>query len=257
MLFNYYLNINFLNFFLFDPLEQFDIFQIDYFINNLLFFFIFLSFFNYFFLHQNVEENIKKSNWNLYNFIYIQIFNFTKNLLNTNILLSKQFFLILYYFIFLFILGANIIGLIPYSFTITSSFIITFSLALILLIVINILAIYKNSFHRFIGFFLPSGTPIAIAILLVFIEIVSYIARLFSLSIRLFANMMAGHTLLKILIGFSFTIIFTFSIFSVFAIFPWIIVSCIVVLEILIALLQAYVFLISICIYCNDILQLH
>lgn len=253
----------FLNFFLlkinflltFDPLEQFDIFQIDLFINNLLFFFFSFLIVNHFFLHFSL--NFVKTNLNMFNLLVFQIFNFTKNLLNTNILLSKQFFLVLYYFIFLFILFSNVIGLIPYSFTITSSFIITFSIALILLIIINILAIYNNGFFRFIGFFLPNGTPIAIAILLVFIEIVSYVARLFSLSIRLFANMMAGHTLLKILIGFSFTILFFFNFFSIFAIFPWIIVTCIVVLEILIAFLQAYVFLILICIYCNDILQLH
>lgn len=251
----FFLIQNTLNFFFFDPLEQSDVFQIDFFINNLLFFFLFLLVFNNFFLHYNLA--ITKNNLNLFNLLIFQIFNFTKNLVNTNILLSKQFFLVLYYFIFLFILFSNIIGLIPYSFTITSSFIITFSTALILLFIINVLAIYNNGSFRFIGFFLPSGTPIAIAILLVFIEIVSYIARLFSLSIRLFANMMAGHTLPKILIGFSFTILFFFNIFSIFAIFPWIIATCIVVLEILIALLQAYVFLILICIYCNDISQLH
>lgn len=251
----YFINLILNTFINFDPLEQFDVFQVDFFINNLLFFFFSFLVFNFFFFHFSL--NYVKSNLNLFNLLVFQIFNFTKNLVNTNILLSKQFFLVLYYFVFLFILFSNIIGLIPYSFTITSSFIITFSTALILLIIINILAIYNNGFFRFIGFFLPNGTPIAIAILLVFIEIVSYVARLFSLSIRLFANMMAGHTLLKILIGFSFTILFFFNIFSIFAIFPWLIVTCIVVLEILIAFLQAYVFLILICIYCNDILQLH
>lgn len=253
--FFFYTN-NFLNIF-FDPLEQFDVFQIDILINNLIFFYFFLTFLYTTILHNEFNTNSKNENWNFLFFSIYQIFNFTKNIINTNILLSKQFFLILYYFIFLFILGSNLIGLIPYSFTITSSFIITFATAFIILFIINVLAIYNNGFHRFIGFFLPRGTPIPIAILLVFIEIVSYVARLFSLSIRLFANMMAGHTLLKILIGFSFTIIFSFKIFSIFAIFPWIVVSCIVILEILIALLQAYVSLILICIYCNDILQLH
>lgn len=139
----------------FDPLEQFDVFQVDFFINNLLFFFFSFLIFNFFFLHFSL--NYVKSNLNLFNLLVFQIFNFTKNLVNTNILLSKQFFLVLYYFVFLFILFSNIIGLIPYSFTITSSFIITFSTALILLIIINILAIYNNGFFRFIGFFYQMG----------------------------------------------------------------------------------------------------
>lgn len=215
MIFN---NSLIINLFFFDPLEQFDIFQISFFNTNLIYFFILLIIFNNFFLH--FQLNFIKKDLFLFNLLVFQIFNFTKNLINTNILLSKQFFLVFYYFIFLFILFSNIFGLIPYSFTITSAFIITFSIALIILYVINILAIYINGFFRFIGFFLPSGTPLMIALLLVFIEIISYIARLFSLSIRLFANMMAGHTLLKILIGFSFTILFLFNLFSIFAIFP-------------------------------------
>jgi F0F1-type ATP synthase membrane subunit a len=86
--------------------------------------------------------------------------------------------------------------------------------------IINILAIYRVGFFQFIGMFLPSGTPLQIGFLLVIIEIISYIARLFSLSIRLFANMMAGHTLLKILIGFSFSILFSFTSLIPFAVVP-------------------------------------
>jgi len=97
---------------------------------------------------------------------------------------------------------SNLIGMIPYSFTITSHIFVTFSLALTLFIGINIIAIKIHKLH-FLGFFLPGGIHIALAPLLVPIELVSYLARVFSLSIRLFANMMSGHTLLKIIAGFA------------------------------------------------------
>ncbi len=112
-----------------------------------------------------------------------------------------QYFSVLF-FLFLFIFISNIVGLIPYSFTITSSFIITFFLAAMHFIGINLIGIVEHRWE-ITNLFLPSGVPNAIAPILVPIEFVSYIARIFSLSIRLFANMMSGHALLKILIGFS------------------------------------------------------
>lgn len=255
---NFIWNI-FSTYFIFDPLDQFDVFAFStgLSLTNLIFFFFFLLILFILPLHSTNNLEFAKKNWTFFTLLRIQLFSFVENIANANILLPKQFFIVIYYFAFLFILGANIIGLIPFSFTITSSFIITFSFSLILFLVINMLAIYRVGFFQFIGMFLPSGTPLQIAFLLVIIEIVSYIARLFSLSIRLFANMMAGHTLLKILIGFSFSILFSFTSLIPFAIVPWIIVTCIVILEILISMLQAYVFLISICIYCNDIILDH
>ena len=254
---NLFIN-SFISFFFF--FYQFDVFTFTCgvsFFNNLIYFLVALFVLIFFPLHKTSNTEFVKSNWTSFTFLRFQLFSFIENIANANILLSKQFFIIIYYFAFLLILGANIIGLIPFSFTITSSFVITFSFSLVLFILINILAIYRVGFFPFIGMFLPSGTPIQIAFLLVLIELVSYIARLFSLSIRLFANMMAGHTLLKILIGFSFSILFSFSALIPFAIIPWIIVTCIVILEILISMLQAYVFLILLCIYCNDILASH
>lgn len=258
MLFNIFSFILFIS--IFDPLDQFDVFTFTCgvsFFNNLIYFLVAIFLLIFIPLHSSNNKEFIKTNWTSFTFLRFQLFNFIESIANANILLSKQFFIIIYYFAFLLILGANIIGLIPFSFTITSSFVITFSFSLILFILINILAIYRVGFFPFIGMFLPSGTPIQIAFLLVLIELVSYIARLFSLSIRLFANMMAGHTLLKILIGFSFSILFSFSSLIPFAIIPWIIVTCIVILEILISMLQAYVFLILLCIYCNDILASH
>lgn len=114
----------------------------------------------------------------------------------------------------------NIIGLIPYTFTLTSSFALTFFYSLIVFIIINISGIFRTGFTGFFSLFLPSGTPLNITFLLIIIEIISYFARLFSLSIRLFANMMAGHTLLKTLIGFSFSIIFNNLFFAPIALIP-------------------------------------
>lgn len=114
--------------------------------------------------------------------------------------LIKYFPLI--YTTFIIILCSNLLGMIPYSFTITSHLIVTFSAALATFIGLNIIGIVKNRIH-FLSLFFPPGAPIGLAPLLVFIEFVSYIFRVLSLSIRLFANLMSGHTLLKILSGFA------------------------------------------------------
>jgi len=103
---------------------------------------------------------------------------------------------------FMIILICNVQGMIPYSFTVTSHLIVTFSLALAIFIGINIIGVLKNGRH-FLSLFFPPGAPLPLAPLLVFIELVSYVFRVLSLSIRLFANLMSGHTLLKILSGFA------------------------------------------------------
>jgi ATP synthase subunit 6 len=103
---------------------------------------------------------------------------------------------------FSFILACNLIGMIPFSFTATSHIIVTLSLALLVFIGINVIGVKTHGLHL-LSLFLPAGAPLAMAPLLVFIEFVSYIFRVLSLSIRLFANLMSGHTLLKILATFS------------------------------------------------------
>ena len=111
------------------------------------------------------------------------------------------FFPILY-FVFLLLLLCNFCGLIAYSFTVTSVLIITLALSLMLQGGINLLGIYTNKI-KFLTLFLPSGTPLIIVPFLIIIEVISYLARIISLAVRLFVNMMAGHTLMKILIGFA------------------------------------------------------
>lgn len=246
---------------LFDPLEQFDIliltnnFGIN--LNNLVIFAFFLIIFICL-IHYTIKSEINNEDKiSAFKFMRMEFFKFVDSITNANTLLPKHFFLIIFYFYFLFILWANFIGLIPFSYTITSSFIVTFSLSLFLFLVINFIGIYRMGFFPYLGLFIPSGTPIQITFLLVIIEIVSYIARLFSLSIRLFANMMAGHTLLKILIGFGYSMLISFTGLIPFAFIPWFLVTIIFVLEILISFLQAYVSIILIRIYTNDVIVSH
>jgi len=183
-------------------------------------------------------------------------YNLVKTLIKSNTsLIRNQYFLTLF-FLFFFILIANLVGLIPYSFTMTSSFLVTFFLAFSHFIGINIIGLFQHKW-KLTNIFLPSGVPLMIAPFLILIELVSYVAKVLSLSIRLFANMMSGHALLKILIGFSWSLLTAGSIYTLIAIIPWIIVTAIMFLEALIAFLQAYVFTILVTIYINDVLVEH
>jgi F-type H+-transporting ATPase subunit a len=139
---------------------------------------------------------------NNYDFALRVLYQLVRGLVKENLYIRKhQYFTVLFYLFFTLLL-ANLVGMIPYSFTITSSFIVTFFLAATHFVAINHVAVVKHQWQTN-DLFLPSGAPLLIAPFLIFIEAVSYIARVFSLSIRLFANMMSGHALLKILIGFS------------------------------------------------------
>jgi F-type H+-transporting ATPase subunit a len=151
--------------------------------------------------------------------------------------------------LFMFILFGNLLGMLPYSFTFTSHIIVTFALALLVFIGVTILAIAKHGLH-FFAFFVPPGAPIVMWPLLIPIEVISYLSRPISLSVRLFANMLAGHTLLKVIAGF-------IGLLGVFGILPFALVVALTGLEILIAFLQAYVFAILTCLYINDALHLH
>jgi len=151
--------------------------------------------------------------------------------------------------IFMFVLIGNMIGMIPYSFTFTSHIIVTFALATIVFIGVTILGLMKHRLH-FFSFFVIPGLPWYILPLLIPIEIISYLSRPISLSVRLFANMLAGHTLLKVFAGFVVAL-------GVAGVLPLAFVVALTGLEILIAFLQAYVFAILTCLYINDALHLH
>ena len=152
--------------------------------------------------------------------------------------------------LFMFVLFCNMFGMIPYSFTVTSHIIVTFMLASFIFIGVTIIGFIKHGVG-YLKLFVPSGVPIVLLPLIVVIEVISYLSRPVSLSVRLFANMMAGHTMMKVFGGF---------VISLGIVGGWLPLSFSVALtglEILVAFLQAYVFAILTCIYLNDALKLH
>ena len=151
--------------------------------------------------------------------------------------------------LFMFVLFGNMLGMIPYSFTFTSHIIVTFALAAVVFVGVTILGFAKHGVH-FFTFFVPPGVSVALWPLLIPIEIISYLSRPISLSVRLFANMLAGHTLLKVFAGFVPAL-------GVFGVVPLSFVAALTGLELVIAFLQAYVFAILTCLYINDALHLH
>ena len=157
--------------------------------------------------------------------------------------------------LFLFILIGNLLGMFPYSFTWTSHIIVTFAIAFFIFIGVTMIAIYKHGLLKFMSFFAPSGVPKPMLILLVPIEIISYLSRPISLSVRLFANMMAGHTLLNVIGGFVFVL--GANTFIIGGVLPLAFLVALTGLEIVIAFLQAYVFAILTCLYINDAIHLH
>jgi len=151
--------------------------------------------------------------------------------------------------LFVFILFCNGLGLVPYSFTPTSHIIVTFAMALFVFLGVTIIGFARHGAH-FLSFFVPKGVPFVLLLLLVPIEIISYFVRPFSLSIRLFANMLAGHTMLKVFGGF----VVMLGIYAGWA--PLAFIVAFTGLELLIAFLQAYVFAILTCLYLNDAIHM-
>jgi F-type H+-transporting ATPase subunit a len=162
---------------------------------------------------------------------------------------AKPFFPFIFT-LFMFVLFCNMIGMLPYSFTVTSHIIVTFVLAAIVFVGVTIIGFVKHGI-KYLELFVPKGVPAVLLPLIVVIEIISYLSRPVSLSVRLFANMMAGHTMLKVFGGF---------VISLGILGGWLPLGFSIALtglEILVAFLQAYVFAILTCIYLNDALNLH
>lgn len=158
--------------------------------------------------------------------------------------------------LFMFILLGNLLGLIPYGYTFTGQIIVTFAMAAVVFIGVTIIGIAKHGWH-FLSFFVPHGVPLVLLLLLVPIEVLSYIIRPFTLSIRLFANMMAGHTMLAIFAGFIAPLLLAAGAIKVFAVVPLAVDILLIFLELLVAALQAYVFTILTCLYLRDAIHLH
>jgi F-type H+-transporting ATPase subunit a len=176
-------------------------------------------------------------------------YEFVADMIDTNVGHGGREFLPFVFTLFMFILFANFLGMIPYSYTVTSQIVVTFALAAVVFIGVTIIGIVRHGFH-FLRLFVPQGVPAVLLLLLVPIELLSYFIRPFTLAIRLFANMLAGHTMLAIFAGFAASI-------GLFGILPLGIDILLVALEVLVAALQAYVFAILTCLYLSDAIHLH
>jgi F-type H+-transporting ATPase subunit a len=153
--------------------------------------------------------------------------------------------------LFMFVLFCNLLGMMPYSFTVTSHIIVTFALAALIFVGVTLIAIIKHGPATFITSFLPKGTPWWMAPMMYFIELFSYLARPVSLSVRLAANMIAGHTMLKVIAGF----VIMLGLLGGIVPLAFLIVLC--GFEIFVAVLQAYIFTVLTCVYLNQALHLH
>jgi len=178
-------------------------------------------------------------------------YEFVADTLRANVGPEGMRFFPLVFTIFMFIVTVNMIGLIPYSFTVTSHIVITVALALLVFFTVVIYGVIRHGW-RFLRLFVPHGIPGYILPMIVFIEIMSFLSRPVSHSVRLFANMLAGHITLKVFAGF-ITLLGTMGIVGwVGAALPLAMVVALTALELLVAFLQAYVFAILTCIYLND-----
>jgi len=177
-------------------------------------------------------------------------YEFVAGMIRDNVGSAGREFFPYIFSLFMFVLFGNLLGLLPYSFTFTSHIVVTAALALTVFIGVTIVGVVNHGFH-FLSFFVPKGVPVALMPLMIPIEIISYLSRPVSLSIRLFANMMAGHTMLKVFAGF----ILTLGLLGGWA--PLAMDVALIGFEVLVAFLQAYVFTVLTCLYLNDALNLH
>ena len=169
---------------------------------------------------------------------------------------ANEMYLPFIYSLFFFILIANLSGNVPYGFTVATSIMVSIGLSMTIFIGVTILGLQLHKVH-FFSFFVPSGTPLGLVPLLVPIELISYLARAFSLGVRLFANTVAGHTLLKILSGFLAPMFTSGAITALITLIPFCIFIALIGLEISVSFIQAYVFCILTASYLKDAIDLH
>lgn len=243
-----------------DPLHQFEIHKlvdcsiggIDLSFTNASLFMVIITVLVCFFLHfctseHHIIPSRKQS-------ICEILFEFVAGMITEQVSKDALKYMPYIFSLFIFILGANLIGLFPYAFTVTSHIVVTFTLAMLVFLGITIVGIVK---HRagFLKMFFPPDVPVFIAPLLIPVEIISYMARPISLSVRLFANMVAGHIVLKLVAGAA--IFCAVHSMAPVIVFPVCINMIMMVFELFVAILQAYVFTILSCIYLNSVVHLH
>jgi F-type H+-transporting ATPase subunit a len=199
----------------------------------------------------NNETKLLSSKWSI---LIESLFTSINSMVKEQI--GKEIYLPFIYSLFFFILIANLTGNIPYSYTITSSIIVSIGLSFTIFIGVTLLGLSIHKIH-FFAYFIPSGTPLALVPLLVLIELISYISRAGSLGIRLFANIVAGHTLLKILSTFLYQMFSGSIIIAILTLIPFSIFITLIGLELAVSFIQAYIFSILVCSYIKDALELH
>ena len=250
----------------FSPLDQFKIaplfavqfFGIDFSITN----FLLVSFLALFVLQIFVflmKDSVTKSFFiipSVWQNLLEKLYALVTQLLSDIITIGSEKYFPFMLVLFMFILTNNLIGMIPYSFTTTSHITLTFFLSFSIFVAMNIVGFQKHGAHLF-SLFLPANTGFFLSLLLVPIELISYIAKPISLGVRLFINLMAGHSLLKVIVGFSWNMLLVENLKGILFIFPLIILVLLMGLELGVALIQAYVFITLTAIYLNDSESLH
>jgi len=177
------------------------------------------------------------------------MYEFVANMIRDNVGSEGRKYFPFIFSLFMFVLFGNLIGMVPYTFTYTSHIIVTFGLAIVIFLGVTVIGFARHG-AGYLRMFFPHGAPLATAIILVPIELISYCSRPFSLAIRLFANMTVGHIILKVMAGFIIAL-------GIAGIAPMAFLGGVTVLEFGIALLQAYVFTILTCIYLHDAIHMH
>ncbi|AXO16194.1 MULTISPECIES: F0F1 ATP synthase subunit A [Thalassospira] len=177
------------------------------------------------------------------------MYEFVANMLKDNVGSAGRKYFPFVFTLFMFVLFGNLLGMIPHSFTFTSHIAVTFAMALVIFLGVTVIGFMRHGTH-YLRMFFPEGAPIATAIILIPIEIISYFSRPFSLAIRLFANMTVGHIMLKVIGGFV-------GLIGILGVLPFALLTGITVLEFGIAALQAYVYTILTCIYLHDAIHMH
>jgi ATP synthase subunit 6 len=253
------------------PLEQFEItallplvlLNIDFSLTNFMIIsaFLLILFLLFSFLLRKYQANL-----NLFHFYHVptlgqSIFEFFNKLaiqlIYSNLNKKGEMFYPYVCNLFLYILLCNLAGLIPYSFTLTSHLIITFFLSFSVFIGVNLIGFDKHNF-ALASLIIPANSTIMLALVLVPIEFISYLAKPISLGVRLFINLMAGHTLLKVVFGFSWSLVLLdHFLYFILHLIPLFLLILLMGLELGVALIQAYVFTILTCIYLNDCVNLH
>ena len=181
-------------------------------------------------------------------------YEFIANILREGAGSAGMKFFPLVFTLFMFVLTANLLGMFPYFYTVTSQIIVTFALSMLVILIVVFYGFFKHGFG-FLKLFLPQGVPAVLLPLVISIEVISFLARPISLSVRLFANMLAGHITLKVFAGFVASLGALGALGIGGAILPLIMTVALTALEFLVAFLQAYVFAVLTCMYLNDALH--